>query len=103
MDLFSCIFTGGFQQLAQQLINGLAKGSIYALVALGYTMIYGIVELINFAHGDIFMLGSFISLALVNAMGVTGVIKGDIFAVILVLLAALAGTMLLTGLIGITV
>jgi len=44
----------------QQLINGLSLGSIYALIALGYTMVYGIIKLINFAHGDIFMVGSFV-------------------------------------------
>lgn len=44
----------------QQLVNGISLGSIYALIALGYTMVYGIVKLINFAHGDVFMVGSFI-------------------------------------------
>lgn len=44
----------------QQLINGISLGSIYALIALGYTMVYGIIKLINFAHGDVFMLGAFI-------------------------------------------
>ena len=43
----------------QQLINGLSLGSIYALIALGYTMVYGIIKLINFAHGDIYMLGAY--------------------------------------------
>ena len=47
-------------QLVQQLINGISLGSIYALIALGYTMIYGILKLINFAHGDIYMLGAYI-------------------------------------------
>lgn len=46
--------------LAQQLINGLQLGSVYALIALGYTMVYGIVRLINFAHGDIFMIGAYV-------------------------------------------
>ena len=46
-------------QFVQQLINGVSLGSIYALVALGYTMIYGIIKLINFAHGDIYMLGAY--------------------------------------------
>src|SRR3979411_1742614 len=45
--------------LLQQIINGLTVGAIYALIALGYTMVYGILKLINFAHGDVFMLGSF--------------------------------------------
>src|SRR5690554_3889629 len=44
----------------QQLINGISLGSIYALIALGYTMVYGIIKLINFAHGEIFMIGAFI-------------------------------------------
>jgi branched-chain amino acid transport system permease protein len=47
------------QTLLQNLLNGIAAGSIYALIALGYTMVYGILKLINFAHGDIFMIGSF--------------------------------------------
>ena len=48
--------------LLQQLVNGLTLGSVYALIALGYTMVYGIVELINFAHGDIYMLGAYIGI-----------------------------------------
>lgn len=47
-------------ELIQQLVNGLSLGSIYALIALGYTMVYGIVKLINFAHGDVFMIGAFV-------------------------------------------
>lgn len=49
-----------FHQLVQQLINGVSLGSIYALIALGYTMIYGIIKLINFAHGDIYMVGAYV-------------------------------------------
>ena len=45
--------------LAQQLVNGLVLGSFYALVALGYTMIFGVVKLLNFAHGDVYMVGAF--------------------------------------------
>ena len=52
--------SGFMHQLLQQLINGLSLGSIYALIALGYTMIYGILKLINFAHGDIYMVGAYI-------------------------------------------
>src|SRR5437870_3575367 len=48
------------QLLLQNLLNGIAVGAIYALIALGYTMVYGILKLINFAHGDVFMLGSFV-------------------------------------------
>ena len=49
-----------WHQVLQQLINGISLGSIYALIALGYTMIYGIIKLINFAHGDIYMVGAYI-------------------------------------------
>ena len=53
-------------QLVQQLINGVSLGSIYALIALGYTMIYGIIKLINFAHGDVYMVGAYIGFAAVT-------------------------------------
>ena len=46
-------------QFAQQLVNGLTIGSLYALIAVGYTVVYGIVQLINFAHGEVFMIGAF--------------------------------------------
>jgi branched-chain amino acid transport system permease protein len=52
----------GMGYFLQQLINGLTLGSIYGLIALGYTMVYGIVQLINFAHGEIYMIGAFASL-----------------------------------------
>ena len=50
-------------QFLQQLVNGISLGSIYALIALGYTMVYGIIKLINFAHGDIYMIGAYIGFA----------------------------------------
>ena len=53
-------------QLVQQLINGVSLGSIYALIALGYTMIYGIIKLINFAHGDVYMVGAYIGFAAIT-------------------------------------
>ncbi|MDR3123846.1 MAG: branched-chain amino acid ABC transporter permease, partial [Treponema sp.] len=53
----------------QQLINGLSLGSIYALIALGYTMVYGIVLLINFAHGDILMVGAYTAFFVLGAIG----------------------------------
>ena len=46
----------------QQLVNGVTLGSIYGLIAIGYTMVYGIIGMINFAHGDIFMIGAFIAI-----------------------------------------
>ncbi|MBQ9479773.1 MAG: branched-chain amino acid ABC transporter permease [Selenomonadaceae bacterium] len=55
-------------QLVQQLINGVSLGSIYALIALGYTMIYGIIKLINFAHGDIYMVGAYLGFFVVTQL-----------------------------------
>ena len=50
------------EYLAQQLINGLTLGSIYGLIAIGYTMVFGIIGMVNFAHGDVFMVSTFIAL-----------------------------------------
>lgn len=58
-----------FEQLPQQLVNGIILGSIYALLALGYTMVYGIIKLINFAHGDIYMMGAFVGYYAINSLG----------------------------------
>jgi len=62
--------------LAQQLENGIALGAVYALIALGYTMVYGIIELINFAHGDVFMWGSFAAFALVGILRIPDHVYG---------------------------
>lgn len=59
-----------YEVFIQQLITGLSNGMIIAIIALGYTMVYGIIELINFAHGDLFMLGSFLGLTLLGMLGV---------------------------------
>ncbi len=56
------------EQIVQTIIIGIANGMIFALVALGYTLVYGIIELINFAHGEVFMLGSFIALVLITTV-----------------------------------
>ena len=58
-------------QFLQQLINGLSLGSIYALVALGYTMVYGIIKLINFAHGDVYMIGAYTAFFVTTYMGMS--------------------------------
>jgi branched-chain amino acid transport system permease protein len=79
----------------QQLINGLTLGAIYGLIAIGYTMVYGIIGMINFAHGEVYMLGAFIALI---AYLVSTLVGGQ--SVALGLLAALLATMLFTGLWG---
>ncbi len=59
----------------QQLINGITLGAIYALIALGYTMVYGVLKLINFAHGDVYMVGAFTGYYLANGLGTSGAQK----------------------------
>ena len=90
-----------YELAIQQTINGLTRGSIFALIALGYTMVFGIIELINFAHGDIFMLGLMISLTLLVDLGLTQTLHGWELAIYLPLI--LVGTMLATGLINVAV
>ncbi|MDJ0932011.1 branched-chain amino acid ABC transporter permease LivH [Breoghania sp.] len=85
----------------QQLINGVALGSIYGLIAIGYTVVYGIIGMINFAHGDIFMVGSFLALIMVVAFGVTAAMP--LALLVLVLLGILIVTMALTSVWGWTV
>src|SRR5689334_3723300 len=60
------------REFLQQLINGLSVGSIYALIAVGYTMVYGVLQLINFAHGDVFMVGAILTLVLARWLGFVG-------------------------------
>src|SRR5207253_3427080 len=77
----------------QQLINGLTLGSIYGLIAIGYTMVYGIIGMINFAHGDVFMVGAFLALIAFLVLVSIGVTAVPI-ALFLVLLVAMALTAL---------
>lgn len=80
------------QDLPQQIINGLTLGSIYALIAIGYTMVYGIIGLINFAHGEVYMIGSFVGITTIvgcSSMGIT--------AVPLLLLAAFIVAIIITS------
>jgi branched-chain amino acid transport system permease protein len=78
----------------QQLINGLTLGSIYGLIAIGYTMVYGIVGMINFAHGDVFMLSAFIALILILLLTKVFAIAGLVLALVVVLLLGMALTSL---------
>jgi branched-chain amino acid transport system permease protein len=87
--------------LIQQSINGLTRGAVFALIALGYTMVYGIIELINFAHGDVFMLGLFISLAWFTLLGVSGALSPWQLVTLLPLVLVL--TMLSTALLNVAI
>jgi branched-chain amino acid transport system permease protein len=74
------------------LVGGLSNGAIWALVALGYTLVYGIIELINFAHGDLFMIGSFVSFGIYGTLGltITTDVPGLIFGLLATLVVAMA-------------
>jgi branched-chain amino acid transport system permease protein len=75
-----------FEILLQQVLNGLVLGSVYALVALGYTMVYGILQLINFAHGDVLMIGAMVAVGTVSLLQGTG-ISGPVQLIIATLVA----------------
>ena len=85
----------------QQVVNGLSLGAIYTLIALGYTMVYGVVELINFAHGDVYTLGSFFSLAILAALGVSGEVHGP--ALLGIVVVTIFAAMLLCGIVGVLI
>ncbi|MET1231984.1 MAG: branched-chain amino acid ABC transporter permease [Candidatus Limnocylindrales bacterium] len=86
--------------LTEQFFNALTIGGIYALIALGYTMVYGIIELINFAHGEVFMVGAFTSMMVLTTLGFTGPIR-DPAVLAGVLLIDFAITMPLLGMLGV--
>ena len=82
-----------WELILQQLVNGLILGSFYALVALGYSMVYGIIKLLNFAHGDIYMTGAFVCLSVFGVLG--GIISGWLGIMI-----SIFGAMLIAGVLG---
>jgi branched-chain amino acid transport system permease protein len=86
-----------------QFVNGLTSGAILALVALGYTMVYGIIELINFAHGDVFMVAVFASIfVLTEVLGQSGS-STDVLQAVLILAATFAFTMVVIGILGVLI
>jgi branched-chain amino acid transport system permease protein len=90
--------------LLQQVVNGLALGMMYALLALGFTMVYGIIELINFAHFSVFMTGTFVGLVVLSLMGVTATSQSLTgLALVGVLIALFLVTMAVTGLLGVLI
>src|SRR5213080_884036 len=90
--------------LIQLLVVGLANGAIYAFIALGYTMVYGIIELINFAHGDIFMIGTLICISIFGAFGITNSSTAPTgFSMVGILLLTLVGSMLLCAALGVVI
>jgi branched-chain amino acid transport system permease protein len=88
----------------QELVVGITTGAIYALIALGYTMVYGIIELINFAHGDIFMIGTLICITVFGFFGITNAtVPPTGFTLVGVLLVSLLAAMLLCAVLGVVI
>src|SRR5215208_3819822 len=86
---------GSLTRLGNNLVDGISNGAIWALVAIGYTLVYGIVELINFAHGEVFMIGSFVA---AGFFGTIGLAQGTAIPLLaLGLLGALILSMLASG------
>jgi branched-chain amino acid transport system permease protein len=85
-------------QLTQQFFNGLSLGAIYALIAIGYTMVYGIIGMINFAHGEIYMIGAYVGVVTLTAIGTNSGLPAP-FIIAAMLLVAVA----VTGVYGFTV
>jgi branched-chain amino acid transport system permease protein len=84
----------------QQLVNGVTLGSVYALVALGYTMVYGILKLLNFAHGEVYMMGAFAGFGVLSAFGGALAVSINVVALIVMMLAV---AMLGSGLLGVMI
>lgn len=76
-------------ELTQQLFNGLSLGAIYALIAIGYTMVYGIIGMINFAHGEIYMIGAYVGLVTLSAVGVNSGLPLPVIILIMLIVAVL--------------
>jgi branched-chain amino acid transport system permease protein len=93
---------GAGDQGPEQFINALTIGGVYALIALGYTMVYGIIELINFAHGDVFMVGSFVSWWLLTTLGFHGAIQDPLLLAGVLVLAFLVA-MVVMGTVGVVI
>jgi branched-chain amino acid transport system permease protein len=92
---------GDLSRLGNNLEDGLSNGSIWALVAIGYTLVYGIVELINFAHGEVFMLGSFVSAGFFGTIGLTA--TTGVPGLVIGLLATLLVTMVALGMLNVMI
>lgn len=92
-----------FSTLPQQLVNGLQLGAIYALIALGYTMVYGVLKLINFAHGEVYMFGGYVALFLSWFFGFAPESTSKAMSSPLYLVGMLLGSMVICGLLGLVI
>jgi branched-chain amino acid transport system permease protein len=100
LDVLDTIRQLGWSGAVQLFVNGVTLGSLYALIALGYSMVYGILKLLNFAHGDVYMIGAFLGYGVLSALGgPTSLNIALIPALILMFLAAMVGS----GLLGVAI
>ncbi len=95
MQTATLSFQNNMNEFLQQVINGLAVGGIYALVALGYTMVYGVLKLINFAHGDLFTIGAYLGFTMLGTMGLANSLPAP-----LALGLTIIATMIVVGMLG---
>ena len=91
---------GGVTLMGQQIRNALVLGAIYALVAIGYTMVYGIIELINFAHGDVFTLAGFYAFLFADKLGLNSLANGSLGGLLVALIAVFLMSMIAAGFTG---
>jgi branched-chain amino acid transport system permease protein len=100
LDVLDTIRQLGWSGALQLFVNGVTLGSLYALIALGYSMVYGILKLLNFAHGDVYMIGAFLGYGVLSALGgPTSLNIALVPALILMFLAAMVGS----GLLGVAI
>src|SRR5438067_9937888 len=96
-----------YDEIIQVLLIGLANGAIIALIALGYTLVYGIIELINFAHGDVFMIGTMVSLTLITwvpgLLGVRQALQLPPLTVVLLIVGSLLASILVCAALNVTI
>src|SRR5690242_12835491 len=99
--VYDLIHDGNLTRIGNNAIDGISSGAIWALVAIGYTLVYGIVELINFAHGEVFMIGSFISAAFFLSIGLHEGSNGGVLflGLLLTLVIAMLGSGILNAMI----
>jgi branched-chain amino acid transport system permease protein len=92
---------GSLSRLGNNVVDGLSNGAIWALVAIGYTLVYGIIELINFAHGEVFMIGSLVSAGFFGTIGLTAAtgVPGLVLGLLLTLIVAMVASGLLNTMI----
>src|SRR5919206_5233105 len=89
-----------FSQLPQQLVNGLTLGAVYALIALGYSMVYGVLQLLNFARGDVYMIGAFVGYGVRAVLAPKAGLLGPAW---LIIVAMVLAAMLVCGLLGVVI